>query len=104
MRITSSPALHILQPHYSKYHNSTSPSEITITKTTHNTISPSFKTIFIPTVSTGGDSGGGESYNLNFSMTSSSNGALAPSLSKRALQSNLLTSLLYEHHHFQRFQ
>lgn len=59
---------------------------------------------FVPAVSTGGGSGGGESYNLNFSMTSSSGGALAPGFSRGTLQSNLPSSLLPHHHHFQRFQ
>ncbi|KAL7606682.1 hypothetical protein Lser_V15G15535 [Lactuca serriola] len=58
---------------------------------------------FVPAVTTGGG-GGGESYNLNFSMTSSSGGTLAPGFSRGTLQSNLPSSLLPHHHHFQRFQ
>ncbi|KAL4586330.1 hypothetical protein LXL04_010966 [Taraxacum kok-saghyz] len=59
---------------------------------------------FVPVLATGGGSGGGESYNLNFSMTSSSGGALAPGFSRGTLQSNLPSSLLPHHHPFQRFQ
>lgn len=59
---------------------------------------------FVPAVTAGGGSGAGESYNLNFSMTSSSGGALAPGFSRGTLQSNLPSSILPHHQHFQRFQ
>ncbi|XP_071735848.1 transcription factor TCP2-like [Rutidosis leptorrhynchoides] len=63
---------------------------------------------FATTTSGGGGGGGGggegESYNLNFSITSSSGGvttALAPGFSRGTLQSNLPSSILPHHQRFQ---
>lgn len=60
---------------------------------------------FAPVVTTtGGDGGGEQGYNLNFSIASSSSGGgLAPGFNRGTLQSNLL-SILPHHHHLQRFQ
>ncbi|KAL7593578.1 transcription factor TCP2 [Lactuca sativa] len=60
---------------------------------------------FAPVVTTSGGDGGGESYNLNFSIAaSSSGGGIAPGFNRGTLQSNLLSILPHHHHHFQRFQ
>ncbi|KAL4563463.1 hypothetical protein LXL04_027506 [Taraxacum kok-saghyz] len=59
---------------------------------------------FAPVVTTTGNDGGGESYNLNFSIASSSSGnGITPGFSRGTLQSNLL-SILPHHHQLQRFQ
>lgn len=58
---------------------------------------------FAPVVTTSGGDGGVESYNLNFSIASSSGGSIAPGFNRGTLQSNLL-SILPHHHHLQRFQ
>ncbi|CAI9292921.1 unnamed protein product [Lactuca saligna] len=60
---------------------------------------------FAPVVTTSGGDGGGESYNLNFSIASSSSGGgIAPGFNRGTLQSNLLSILPHHHHHLQRFQ
>ncbi|XP_076941241.1 transcription factor TCP2-like [Bidens hawaiensis] len=54
---------------------------------------------FAPVV--GGSGGGGESYNLNFSIASSSTSSSRGGLNRGTLQSNLLSTLPH-HHHLQR--
>ncbi|KAL8227789.1 hypothetical protein R6Q57_015373 [Mikania cordata] len=66
-----------------------------------------FQNSFIPAVTTttgGGVTGGGETYNLNFAMTSSSSTVAPGGFIRGTLQSNLPSSIFPHHQHFPRFQ